>query len=80
VNATGIGNRLDLIGALLGLTQRQLVLGSLEALFLTGEKGVHGSVELVAAVKEVELHHEKESDKVAAELADERAGCGSRSA
>jgi hypothetical protein len=68
VNATGISNRLDLISALLGLAKR---------LFLTGEKGVHGSVELVAAVEEVELHHEEETDKVAAELADERAGCGS---
>jgi hypothetical protein len=77
VNATGISDRLDLVGALLGLAKRQLVLRSLKALFLTGEKGVHGSVELVAAVEEVELHHEEETDKVATELADERAGCGS---
>jgi hypothetical protein len=50
VHATSISNRLDLISALLGLAKRQLVLGSLEALFLTGEKSVHGSVELVATV------------------------------
>jgi hypothetical protein len=80
VNATGISNRLDLIGALLGLAKRQLVLGSLKALFLAGEKSVHGSVELVAAVEEVELHHEEETNKIATELADERAGSGSGAA
>ena len=52
------------------------LLGGLEALFLSGEESVDGSVELVAAVKEVELHHEKEADQVTSELADERTGSG----
>ena len=53
-----------------------LLLGSLEALLLAGEEGVYGSVELRAALEEVELHHEEETDEVTAELADERASCG----
>jgi hypothetical protein len=40
---------------------------------------VDGSVELVAAVKEVELHHEEETNEVTSELADERTGSGSGS-
>jgi hypothetical protein len=40
---------------------------------------VDGSVKLVAAVKEVKLHHEEEANKVASELADERTGSGSGS-
>ena len=39
---------------------------------------MHGSVELRAALEEVELHHEEETDEVTAELADERASCGCR--
>jgi hypothetical protein len=76
VNAASISDRLNLVGALLGLTKRELVLGRLQALLLAGEQGVDGRVELVAALEEVELHHEKETDEVTAELADERAGCG----
>jgi hypothetical protein len=72
VHATEISDKLDLISALLGL----LLLGSLEALLLAGEKGVDRRVELVAAVEEVELHHKEETDEVAAEFADERASCG----
>jgi hypothetical protein len=52
------------------------LLRGLEALLLSGEKSVDGSVELVAAVEEVELHHEEEADQVASELADERTGSG----
>jgi hypothetical protein len=52
------------------------LLGGLEALLLSGEKSVDGSVELVAAVEEVELHHEEEADQVTSELADERTGSG----
>jgi hypothetical protein len=76
MNAASISNRLDLVGALLGLTKRELVLGSLEALLLAREQGVHRSVELVAALEEVELHHKEETDEITAELADKRAGCG----
>jgi hypothetical protein len=76
VNAASVSDGLDLVGALLSLAKRELLLGSLEALLLAGEEGVHGSVELGAALEEVELHHEEETDEVTAELADERAGCG----
>jgi hypothetical protein len=76
VNAPSVSDGLDLIGALLGLAKRELLLRSLEALLLTGEEGVHGSVELRATLEEVKLHHEEETDEVAAELADERTGCG----
>jgi hypothetical protein len=55
------------------------LLRSLEALLLSGEKGVDGSVKLVAAVKEVKLHHEEEANKITSELADERTGSGSGS-
>ena len=37
---------------------------------------MHGSVKLRAALEEVKLHHEEETDEVTAELADKRAGCG----
>jgi hypothetical protein len=52
------------------------LLGGLEALLLSRKKSVDGSVELVAAVEEVELHHEEEADQVTSELADERTGSG----
>ena len=75
VNAARVSDAFGhLAGNLVGL-----LLGSLEALLLAGEEGVDGSVELVAAVKEIELHHEEEADEVTAELADERAGSGSGS-
>ena len=80
MNTAGVGDRLGrLAGALLGLAEGKLLLGSLEALLLAGEEGVDGRIELVAAVEEVKLHHEEEADKVTAELADERASSGSRS-
>ena len=46
-----------------------------EALLLATEEGVNGSVELVSSLEEVELHHEDETEQVAAELLDEVAGC-----
>jgi hypothetical protein len=55
------------------------LLRGLEALLLSGEKGVDGSVKLVATMKEVELHHEEETNEVTSELADERTGSGSGS-
>jgi hypothetical protein len=55
------------------------LLRGLEALLLSGEKGVDRSVKLVATVKEVKLHHKEEANKVASELADERTGSGSGS-
>ena len=55
------------------------LLRGLEALLLSGEKGVDGSVKLVATMKEVELHHEEETNEVTSELADERTGGGGRS-
>lgn len=76
MNATSVGDGLHLVDALFGLAKRHLLLGSLKALLLAGEEGVHGSVELRASLEEVELHHEKETDEVTAELADKRAGCG----
>lgn len=42
---------------------------------LTGEEGVGGTVELVAALEEVELHEEDESKNLTADLGDEVAGC-----
>lgn len=79
LSSAGISNRPGVACALLGLAKRELVLGGLEALLLAGEKGVDGSIELVATLEEVKLHHEEEADEVTAELADERASSGSRS-
>lgn len=80
MNTASVGDGLGrLAGVLRGLAEGKLLLGSLKALLLTGEEGVDGSVELVAAVEEVELHHEEEADEVTAELTDERAGSGSGS-
>lgn len=67
------GHAPSTVHTLLGL------LRGLEALLLSGEEGVDGSVELVAAVEEVKLHHEEETNQVTTELADERTGSGSGS-
>lgn len=41
---------------------------------MAAEEGVHGSIELVPALEEIELHHEEEAEELAAELLDEIAG------
>lgn len=46
-----------------------------QALLLAAEEGVNGSVELISSLEEVELHHEDESEEIAAELLDKVAGC-----
>lgn len=52
----------------------------LQLLLLAGEQRVHGGVELVAALEEVEFEDEDVAHDGAAEFLDEGAGCCSRTA
>jgi len=78
-STTGVLYALDILGRLLGLSERHLLLAALGV--LTTEQGNDRSVELVSSVQELEFHEEEVSHNVTTNLLDEVSSshCGATS-
>jgi hypothetical protein len=56
------------------------ILAAAKLLLLARKQSVNGRVQLIAALEEVKLQDEDVLEDLAAELLDQRAGCGCRAA
>jgi hypothetical protein len=72
-STTGVLYALDIVGRLLGLSQRHLLLAALGV--LTAEQSNDRGIELVSSVQELELHEEEVAHDLTTNLLDEVSTC-----